>query len=100
MLSGSLCGFLPGIREEVTLASSGLLRACLPDGMDAEGFGVFFAPQSFPCGSAGEESAYNVGDLGLIPGLGRSPGEGYPLQSSGLENSMECVVHGVAKSQI
>ena len=41
-----------------------------------------------------------VGDLGLIPGLGRSPGEGkgYPLQSSGLENSMDCIVHGVAKS--
>ena len=45
----------------------------------------------FPCGSAGKESAYNVGDLGLIPGLGRSPGEGkgYPLQYSGLENSMQ-----------
>ena len=55
----------------------------------------------FPCGSAGKESAYNVGDLGLIPGLGRSPGEGkgYPLQYSGLENSMDCIVHGVAKSQ-
>ena len=37
---------------------------------------------------------------GLIPGLGRSPGEGkgYPLQYSGLENSMDCIVHGVAKS--
>ena len=45
-------------------------------------------------------SACNVGDLGSIPGLGRSPGEGkgYPLQSSGLENSMDCIVHGVAKS--
>ena len=54
----------------------------------------------FPCGSAGKESTCNVGDLGLIPGLGRSPGEGkgYPLQSSGLENSRECIVHGVAKS--
>ena len=43
----------------------------------------------FPCGSAGKESACNVGDLGLIPGLGRSLGEqkGYPLQYSGLENS-------------
>ena len=42
-----------------------------------------------------------MGDLGLIPGLGRSPGEGqgYPLQYSGLENSMDCIVHGVAKSQ-
>ena len=54
----------------------------------------------FPCGSAGKESACNSGDLGLIPGLGRSPGEGkgYPLQYSGLENSMDCIVHGVAKS--
>ena len=42
-----------------------------------------------------------MGDLGLIPGLGRFPGEekGYPLQYSGLENSMDCIVHGVAKSQ-
>ena len=54
----------------------------------------------FPCGSAGEESACNAGDLGSIPGLGRSPGErkGYPLQYSGLENSMDCMVHEVAKS--
>ena len=54
----------------------------------------------FPCGSAGKESTCNVGDLGLIPGLGRSPGEGkgYPLQYSGLENSMDYIVHGVAKS--
>ena len=46
-------------------------------------------------------SACSVGDLGLIPGLGRSPGEGkgYPLQYSGLENSMDCMVNGVAKSQ-
>ena len=44
----------------------------------------------FPCGSAGKESACNAGDLGSIPGLGRSPGEekGYPLQYSDLENSM------------
>ena len=46
--------------------------------------------KGFPGGSAGKESAYNVGDLGMIPGLGRSPeeGKGYPLQYSGLENSM------------
>ena len=55
----------------------------------------------FPCDSAGTESTYNVGDLGLIPGLGRSPGEGkgYVLQYSGLENSMNYIVHGVAKSR-
>ena len=53
------------------------------------------------CGSAGKESACNEDDLGLIPGLGRSLGEGkgYPLQYSGLENSMDCIVHGVTKSQ-
>jgi len=61
---------------------------------------VFFVAQKhlisshslgFPGGFDGKESAHNVGDLGLIPGLGRSPGEGkgYPLQYSGLENSME-----------
>ena len=51
-------------------------------------------------GSAGKESTCNVGDLGLIPGLGRSPGEGkgYPLQYSGLENSINCIVHRVTKS--
>ena len=56
----------------------------------------------FPCGSAGKKSICNVGDLGLIPGLGSSPGEGkdYPLQYSGLENSMDCIVHGVAKSRL
>ena len=55
----------------------------------------------FPCGSAGKESTCNVGDLGSIPGLGRSlgEGEGYPLQYSGLENSMDCVVHGFEKSR-
>ena len=58
------------------------------------------------CGSAGQESACNAGDLGSIPGLGRSPeeGNGYPLQYSGLENSMDrrawqATIHGVAKSQ-
>ena len=52
------------------------------------------------CGSAGKESTCNTGDLGLIPGLGRSPGErkGYPPQYSGLENSLERIVHGVAMS--
>ena len=47
------------------------------------------------------KSACNSGDLDSIPGLGRSPGEGkgYPLQYSGLENCMDCIVHGVAKSR-
>ena len=55
----------------------------------------------FPCGPAGKESACNAGDLGSIPGMERSPGEGkgYTLQYSGLENPMDCVVHGVTKSR-
>ena len=50
--------------------------------------------------SAGKEPACNTEDLGSTPGLGRSPGErkGYPLQYSGLEKSMDCIVLGVAKS--
>ena len=53
-----------------------------------------------PCRSAGKESTRNAVDLGSIPGLARSPGEGkgYPLQYSGLENSMDCIVHRVTKS--
>ena len=57
----------------------------------------------FRCDSAGKESNCNVGDLDSIPGLGKSLGEGqgYPLQYSGLENSMDCIciVCGVAKGQ-
>ena len=62
---------------------------------------IFNHCKGFPCGSAGKESTCNVGDLGSIPELGRSPGEGkgYPLKYSGLENSMDCTVLGVAKSQ-
>ena len=54
----------------------------------------------FPGGSAGTESACDVGDLGSIPGLGRSPGgrKGYPLQYYGLEISMDCIVHEVIES--
>ena len=56
----------------------------------------------FPGDSAGKESTCNVGDLDLIPGLGRSPGEGkgYPLQYSGLENSRDYTVRGIFKARI
>ena len=61
--------------------------------------------QGFPGGSNGKESACNAGDPGLIPGAGRSPGEvnGYPLQYSCLENSIDrgacwATVHGITKS--
>ena len=56
----------------------------------------------FPGDSAGKESACSVGDLGSVPGLGRSPGEGkgYPLQYSGLENFMDCIVPGVTESDM
>ena len=61
---------------------------------------MYSSIQGFPCGSANKESACSVGDLGSIPGLGRSSGEGngYPLQYSGLENSMGPIVHGITKS--
>ena len=57
--------------------------------------------EGFPSSSAGKEPACNAGDPSLIPGWGRSPGEGkgYPLQYSGLENSTDCIVHGVAESR-
>ena len=78
----------PGMGEPGGLSSMGLHRvghdwSDLATATDRE--------EGFPCGSAGKESACNVGDLGSVPGLGRSPGEGkgYPLQYSGLENSMD-----------
>ena len=63
--------------------------------------GDFMMCGGFPGGSPGKESTCNTGDLGSIPGLGGYPGEGigYPLQHSGLENSTDYIVHGVAKSQ-
>ena len=59
-----------------------------------------YVTDNFPDSSVGKESAYNSGELGSIPGLGKSPGEGkgYPHQYSGLENSMDSIVHGVTKS--
>ena len=63
--------------------------------------GLLLVVQGFPCGLAGQESACNAGDLDSIPSLGRSPREGksYPLQYSGLGNSIDCIVHGVTKSR-
>ena len=64
--------------------------------------GSFWIPlPASPCGSAGKESVCNAGHLGSITRLGRSLGEGkgYPLQYSGLENSMDCIVHRVEKSR-
>ena len=56
--------------------------------------------EGFPDSSVGKESSCNAGNPGSIPGLERSPeeGKGYLLQYSGLENSVDCIVHGVAKS--
>ena len=70
---------------------SSLLKVSSPLILDG-GFGL-------PRASVGKESACNVGDLDSVPGLGRSPGEGkgYALQYSGLENSMDCIVHRVTK---
>ena len=61
----------------------------------------YWLQRGFPGGPDGKASVCNAGDLGLIPGLYRSPGEGkgYALQYSGLETSMDCPVHGVAWSR-
>ena len=69
--------------------------------MGSEYYTVLRTPLGFPCGSEGKESACNAGDLRSIPGLGRPPREGndYPLQYSGLENSMHSIVHEVAKTR-
>ena len=66
-----------------------------------ENWDNFIRKNGFPDSSVGKESAYNAGDPGSIPGLGRCPreGKGYPLQYSGLENSMDCIVLGVTKSR-
>ena len=62
---------------------------------------LFNLEKGFPNSSVGKESTCNAGEPGSIPGLGRFAREGisYPLQYSGLENSMDCIVHGVAKSR-
>ena len=67
----------------------------------ASGIDLLLTDQRASLGSsAGKEPSCNVGDPGSIPGLGRFPGEriGSPIQHSGLENSMDCVVHGVSES--
>ena len=69
--------------------------------MELKGLIIVFTSQlGFPCGWSGKESAGNSGDLGLIPGLGKSLEEGtdYPLQYSCLENSMNFTVHGVPEN--
>ena len=90
-------------------SSAGKESACnagdpssIPGSRRSAGEGIGYPLQCSWAWLSWYKSARNVGDLGSIPGLGRSPGErkGHPLQYSGLENSMDCIVHGVAKSQI
>ena len=68
--------------------------------MERNSLDVTVSSVGFPGGSGGNESACSTGDPGSIPGLGRSPGEGKgcPLQYFDLENSMDCIDHGVAKN--
>ena len=95
-------GYVPTLfgRKEQYKVTVCILRFVPPQGTPEESHSVLLAYQGFPGGSAGKEFACNAGDLGSIPALGRSPGEGkgYPFQYSGLENSTDCIVHGVAKS--
>ena len=93
------CFLFPLVEETHFLLPTSNVKEPWCDG--AFGTCLFEGVSKFPCGSSGKESTCNTGDLGSIPGLGRSPGEGkgYPLQYSGLENPMACIVHGVAKSR-
>ena len=91
---------IPGTVEPGGLPSTGSHRV-RHDWSDLAAAAAAYTYMGFPCGSAGKKtSAYNAGDLSSIPGLVRSPGKGkgYPLQYSGLENSMDSIVHEVAKS--
>ena len=102
--SSVLAWRIPGTEEPGGLPSMGLYRVRhnWSDLAAAAAWLHIREAMGFPHSSLGKESACYAGDPGLIPGLGRSPGAGvgYPLQYSGLENSMDCIVHGVAKSQI
>ena len=87
--SASICLFTEAVTE-----LSHYMQKCLdfhPSTVSLLCMPLFSAVLGFPDSSVGKESAYNAGDLGLIPGLGKSPGEGkvHPLQYSGLENSMD-----------
>ena len=95
----------PGPQESSCSLDCLCSQQSLPSGGNKMTERLFPAPQGFPGGSEGKESACNAGDLGLIPGLGRCPGEGKgcPLHYSCLENSMDrgawwATVRGVAKS--
>ena len=84
------------------LAVQGTLKSSpTPQFKSINSLALSFLYQGFPDSSVGKESACNAEDLDSIPGLGRSPGEGkgYPLQYSGLENSMDYIVHRVIKSR-
>ena len=89
-----LLGLNPGL-----LNSEGLLKLRLMG--PTQVFSLVPSSRAFPNSSVGKEPACNAGDPGSIPGSGRSTGEGigYPLLYSGLENSMDCIVHGAAKSR-
>ena len=88
LLGPNLC--LPHCEHSCNQGTTGSLRR----------YGLLKYLLGFPGGSAGKESGCNGRDLDSIPGLGRVPGEGkgYPFQCSGLENSMDCIVHGVTES--
>ena len=98
--SSALAWRIPGTGEPGGLPSMGLHRVT-HDWSDLAAAVVAVLYKASLVAQLGKESASSAGDLGSISGLGRSPGEGkgYPLQYSGLENSMDCIVHGVAKSR-
>ena len=93
--SSTLAWRIPWTEEPGRLQSMGMQRVWHNGANNTSYFN-----QGFPGGSAGKESICNAGNLGSIPGLGGSPREGnsYPVQYSGMENSMDCIIHGATNS--
>ena len=97
------CLYILDINPSLVISLANIFSdsACCLFALSVISFGVQKLLEGFPGGSAGKESTCNVVDLGSIPGLGKCPreGNGCPLQYSGLENSMDCIVHEVAKNR-
>ena len=91
--------YLPSFKSSVSTFSLWIFNELIASSI-CPSSELFLIYRGFSGCSAGKESSCNAGDLGSIPGLGRSPGErnGYPLQYSGLKNSMDFIVCGVAES--
>ena len=98
LYSVTLWGIYRGTSKTTKISGSGFPYSSSEEQLNCW---VLYIKKGFPGGSVGKESTCNAEGLGSVPSFGRSPGAGHgnPLQYSGLENSMDCIDQGVAKSQ-